>query len=228
MGKKILIVEDEPGLVVALRDRLQSEGYTIETAQDGVEGLSLATRNYFDLIILDLMLPRKSGLDVCRELRQQSFSTPVIMLTARSQTIDKVIGLKIGADDYITKPFEMLELLARVEALMRRNPQNGGTIQAIYRFGSIQVDFRRTEVSRNGLPVSLSAREFQLLKYLIEHRETTLSRHDLLKDVWGYGAFTVTRTVDVHIASLRQKLEEDPKHPKFILTVLGFGYKFVG
>ncbi|HZO99401.1 MAG TPA: response regulator transcription factor [Terriglobia bacterium] len=228
MGKKILIIEDEPGLVVALRDRLQSEGYTVETAQDGVEGLNLATRNHFDLIILDLMLPQKSGLDVCRELRQQSFSTPVIMLTARSQTIDKVIGLKIGADDYITKPFEMLELLARVEALLRRNPQNGGAVQAIYQFGSIQVDFRRTEVTRKGVPVLLSAREFQLLKYLIEHRETTLSRNDLLKDVWGYGAFTVTRTVDVHIASLRQKLEEDPKHPRFILTVLGFGYKFVG
>lgn len=193
-----------------------------------MEGLNLATRNHFDLIILDLMLPQKSGLDVCRELRQQSFSTPVIMLTARSQTIDKVIGLKIGADDYITKPFEMLELLARVEALLRRNPQNGGAVQAIYQFGSIQVDFRRTEVTRKGVPVLLSAREFQLLKYLIEHRETTLSRNDLLKDVWGYGAFTVTRTVDVHIASLRQKLEEDPKHPRFILTVLGFGYKFVG
>lgn len=228
MEKRILLVEDEAGLVVALRDRLQSEGYSVETAQDGEEGMNLATRNYFDLIILDLMLPRKGGLDLCRDLRQQSFTTPVLMLTARSQTIDKVIGLKIGADDYITKPFDMLELLARVEALLRRTPRDGAGSGAIYQFGSIQVDFRRTEVTRNGFQVSLSAREFQLLKYLIEHREVTLSRKELLKDVWGYGAFTLTRTVDVHVASLRQKLEADPKHPKFIRTVLGFGYKFVG
>ena len=228
MEKRILLVEDEPGLVVVLRDRLQSEGYNVETAQDGEEGLDLATRSYFDLIILDLMLPRKGGLDLCRDLRQQSFTTPVLMLTARSQTIDKIIGLKIGADDYITKPFDMHELLARVEALLRRTPHNGGGSSIICQFGSVRVDFRRTEVLRDGLPMALSAREFQLLKYLIEHRGATLSRKELLKDVWGYGGLTLTRTVDVHVASLRQKLEPDPKHPQYILTVLGFGYKFVG
>jgi two-component system alkaline phosphatase synthesis response regulator PhoP len=228
MKKKILLIEDEPGLAVTLQDRLQGEGYSVEAAPDGEAGLERATRDYFDLIILDIMLPGKSGLDVCRELRQQLITAPIVMLSARSQTIDKVLGLKIGADDYITKPFDMLELLARIEAHMRRAPSGSGRPGAIYQFGPIRVDFRRAEVFRHGSPVALSAREFQLIKYFIEHRGATLSRKELLKEVWGYGGVPSTRTVDVHVFTLRRKLEADPSHPQFIQTVMGFGYKFLG
>ena len=228
MDEKILLVEDEPGLVTTLGDRLRSEGYKVETAPNGVEGLSRAVSDCFDLIILDLMLPRKNGLDVCRDLRQQGFATPILMLTARGQIVDRVIGLKIGADDYLTKPFDMLELLARVEALLRRAPRAAVGPSPIYEFGHIRVDFRRTEVLRDGKPVALCAREFQLLRYFLEHRGETLSRRVLLREVWGYSGAQLTRTVDVHVASLRRKLETDPGNPQFILTVLGFGYKFVG
>jgi two-component system, OmpR family, alkaline phosphatase synthesis response regulator PhoP len=228
MDEKILLVEDEPGLVTTLGDRLRSEGYSVEATQDGEEGLARAASEYFDLIVLDIMLPRKSGLDVCRDLRQQGFATPILMLTARSQIVDRVIGLKIGADDYLTKPFDMLELLARVEALLRRAPRATGGPSPIYEFGSIRVDTRRTEVLRDGARVPLSAREFQLLRYFIEHRGATLSRKELLREVWGYSGAQLTRTVDVHVAGLRRKLEIDPANPKFILTVLGFGYKFAG
>jgi two-component system alkaline phosphatase synthesis response regulator PhoP len=228
MKETILLVEDEPGLVTTLGDRLRSEGYTVETAQNGVEGLSRAVSDCFDLIILDVMLPEKSGLDVCRDLRQQGFATPVLMLTARSQVVDRVIGLKIGADDYLTKPFDMLELLARVEALLRRAPRAAVGPSPICQFGNIRVDFRRTEVLRDGKPVALCAREVQLLRYFVEHRGVTLSRKELLKEVWGYSGAQLTRTVDVHVASLRRKLEADPGNPQFILTLLGLGYKFVG
>jgi two-component system alkaline phosphatase synthesis response regulator PhoP len=228
MKKKILLIEDEPGLAVTLQDRLQGEGYSVEAAPDGDAGLERATRDYFDLIILDIMLPGKSGLEVCRELRQQLITAPILMLSARSQTIDKVLGLKIGADDYITKPFDMLELLARIEAHLRRAPSGSGRPGAIYQFGPIRVDFRRAEVFRHGSPVALSAREFQLIKYFIEHRGATLSRKELLKEVWGYGGVPSTRTVDVHVFTLRRKLEADPSHPQFIQTVMGFGYKFLG
>ena len=228
MDEKILLVEDEAGLVATLSDRLRSEGYKVEAAPNGVEGLNRAVSDCFDLIILDVMLPRKNGLDVCRDLRQQGFATPILMLTARGQTVDRVIGLKIGADDYLTKPFDMLELLARVEALLRRAPRAAVGPSPICQFGPIRVDFRRTEVWREGKPVALCAREFQLLRYFIEHRDVTLSRKELLKEVWGYSGAQLTRTVDVHVASLRRKLEADPGKPQFILTVLGFGYKFAG
>ncbi len=228
MDEKILLVEDEPGLVTTLGDRLRSEGYSVESAQNGDEGLARAASEHFDLIVLDVMLPRKSGLDVCRDLRQQGFAIPILMLTARGQIVDRVIGLKIGADDYLTKPFDMLELLARVEALLRRAPRAAGGPSPIYQFGSIRIDTRRTEVVRDGAPVALSAREFQLLRYFIEHRGATLSRKELLREVWGYSGAPLTRTVDVHVASLRRKLEVNPGKPQFILTVLGFGYKFVG
>jgi two-component system alkaline phosphatase synthesis response regulator PhoP len=228
MKKKILLIEDESGLAVTLQDRLQGEGYSVEAAADGEAGLERATRDYFDLIILDIMLPGKSGLELCRELRQQLITAPILMLSTRSQTIDKVLGLKIGADDYITKPFDMLELLARIEAHLRRAPSGSGRPGAIYQFGPIRVDFRRAEVFRHGSPVALSAREFQLMKYFIEHRGATLSRKELLKEVWGYGGVPSTRTVDVHVFTLRRKLEADPRHPQFIQTVMGFGYKFLG
>lgn len=229
MSKRILLVEDEPGLVLTLTDRLRSEGYTVETAGDGESALRRATGESFDLIILDVMLPGRSGLDVCRDLRQRRNRTPVIMLTARDQVVDKVLGLKIGADDYLAKPFVMLELLARVEALLRRAPSerpatDGGT----YSFGAVQVDFQRAEVRRDGERVELSALEFRLLRYFIEHRGETLSRDALLNEVWGYNAMVSTRTVDVHVAWLRQKLEVHSRHPRHILTVHGLGYKFVG
>jgi two-component system alkaline phosphatase synthesis response regulator PhoP len=225
MKQSILIVEDEEALRMTLTDRLQSEGYVVACAADGHEGQQRATQEPFDLIILDLMLPRKNGIDVCRDLRQSGMVTPILMLTARGQTVDKVIGLKLGADDYVTKPFDMMELMARIEALLRRAPgQSWG--QEIRQFGPLRIDLRGTEVSRNGKIVNLTAREFQVLRYFVEHAGSTISRDELLREVWGYSTETFTRTVDVHIVSLRQKLEKNPKHPELILTVQGLGYKF--
>ncbi len=227
MERRILLVEDEPGLVITLGDRLRSEGYQVETASDGQAGLDQASNGAFDLIILDVMLPRKNGLDVCRDLRQRGIATPILMLTARGQTLDKVLGLKIGADDYLTKPFEMMELLARVEVLLRRSPALASS-DDVYQLGSVRVDLRRTEVVRSGKQVMLSAKEFQLLRYLLEHRGSTVSRETLLSQVWGYSSVTSSRTVDVHVAWLRQKLEDDPRQPQWILTVHGLGYKLAG
>ena len=226
MDAHILLVEDEAGLRMTLGDRLSIEGYQVDYASNGDEAVEKAMRLPFDLILLDVMLPRKSGFDVCRDIRQAGMITPILMLTARGQTVDKVLGLKIGADDYLTKPFEMMELMARIEALLRRSPAKPAAQQAQYQVGGLKVDLRGTSVSRDGKPVKLSAREFQLLRYFIEHRGATLSRDQILKDVWGYSADTFTRTVDVHVASLRQKLEKDPKQPELILTVQGLGYKF--
>lgn len=209
---------------MTLGDRLENEGYTVEFAVDGEEALRKATRDAYDLILLDVMLPRKSGYDVCRDIRMSGNVVPIIMLTARGQTVDKVLGLKIGADDYVTKPFDAGELLARIEALLRR--ANIPATAGVQRFGSVQVDLRGTTVTRDGNVVPLSAREFQLLRYFVEHRGTTLSRDVLLKEVWSYSTEAFTRTVDVHVASLRQKLEEDPKKPTLIVTVPGLGYKF--
>jgi two-component system alkaline phosphatase synthesis response regulator PhoP len=227
MNENILVVEDEQDLRMTLSDRLESEGFAVDCAGDGLEGYKKATGGAFDLIILDVMLPRRNGFDVCRDIRQAGVNIPVLMLTARGQTVDKVLGLKIGADDYVTKPFEMLELMARVEALLRRAPAKP-VAQEVHQFGPLRVDLRGTEVTRDGEAVNLSAREFQLLRYLIERPGKTISRDELLREVWGYSTETFTRTVDVHIASLRQKLEQDPKQPHLILTVQGLGYKFAG
>jgi two-component system alkaline phosphatase synthesis response regulator PhoP len=180
----------------------------------------------FDLVILDVMLPSRNGFDVCRDIRQAGMATPILMLTARDQTTDKVVGLKLGADDYVTKPFESAELLARVEVLLRRVPIQIG--QGIHEFGSIRVDVKRSTVTRSGQPVYLTGREFQLLRYFIERPSTTIPRKELLRSVWGYVTDALTRTVDTHVASLRQKLEENPKRPEYIITVSGTGYKFVG
>ncbi len=227
MTQRILLVEDEPGLVMTLSDRLVSENYAVEAAHDGETGLARATSEFFDLIILDVMLPRRGGLDVCRDLRQRGVTTPIIMLTARGQTIDKVLGLKLGADDYVTKPFEMLELLARVEAQLRRTTHSSVELPpGGYQFGNMRIDFRRAEVCRGREVVELSAKEFKLLRYMIEHRGAALSRDELLNEVWGYDISVSTRTVDVHIAGLRQKLETNQRHPQFIVTVHGLGYKF--
>jgi two-component system, OmpR family, alkaline phosphatase synthesis response regulator PhoP len=229
MNKRVLLVEDEPGLVLTLTDRLTSEGYNVTSARDGEKGLEQACQGGFDAVILDVMLPRKNGFDVCRDMRQQGIKTPVLMLTARGQVVDKVIGLKLGADDYLTKPFEMMELLARIEALIRRAPAEPFVSNhEAYQFADIKVDFRRAIVERAGELIELSAKEFHLLRYFIEHREATISRDELLNGVWGYDAMPTTRTVDVHVAWLRQKLEPNPKHPQYILTIHGMGYKFVG
>jgi two-component system alkaline phosphatase synthesis response regulator PhoP len=225
--KRLLLVEDEPGLVLTLTDRLAREGYAVETTADGESALERATLEPFDLVLLDVMLPRLNGFDVLRDLRRRGIETPVIMLTARGQTVDKVVGLKLGADDYVTKPFEMVELLARVEAKLRRAPAAPHPADG-RQFGDVRVDFRRAEVTKNGAPLDLSAREFQLLKYFLEHRGATLTREELLNEVWGYNATPSTRTVDVHVAWLRQKVEPNPRHPQFILTVHGLGYKFAG
>jgi two-component system, OmpR family, alkaline phosphatase synthesis response regulator PhoP len=226
---RILLIEDEPGLVLTLTDRLASEGYDAESASDGESGFTRAANEPFDLIILDLMLPRRSGLDVCRDLRQRGARTPILMLTARGHVTDKIVGLKLGADDYLAKPFEMLELLARVEALLRRAPAAELPAEPdVYRFGDVRVHFRSAEVERNGQPVELSALEYRLLRYFIEHRGATLSRDELLNEVWDYDVLISTRTVDVHVSWLRQKLEPNPHHPQFFLTIHGLGYKFVG
>jgi two-component system alkaline phosphatase synthesis response regulator PhoP len=225
--KRILLVEDEPGLVLTLSDRLTREGYSVDTTPDGESGLERAAGEAFDLILLDVMLPRLGGFDVLKELRKRNVDTPVIMLTARGQVTDKVVGLKLGADDYVTKPFEMMELLARIEAKLRRAPLAPHPSEG-FQFDGVRVDFRRAEVSRDGQPIDLSAREFQLLKYFVEHRGATLTREELLNEVWGYNSMPSTRTVDVHVAWLRQKIEPNPRHPQFILTVHGMGYKFAG
>jgi two-component system, OmpR family, alkaline phosphatase synthesis response regulator PhoP len=225
--KRLLLIEDEPGLVLTLRDRLTREGYAIETSSDGESGLERAAGEPFDLVLLDVMLPRLNGFDVLRELRKRGADMPVIMLTAKGQVVDKVVGLKLGADDYVTKPFEMVELLARIEAKLRRAPTLSHPSEG-YQFDDVRVDFRRAEVTRNGAPLDLSAREFQLLKYFIEHRGATLTREELLNEVWGYNSMPSTRTVDVHVAWLRQKIEPNSRHPQYILTVHGMGYKFAG
>jgi two-component system alkaline phosphatase synthesis response regulator PhoP len=224
---RVLLVEDEPGLVLTLTDRLRAEGYEVGTATDGPSGLQRAAGEAWDVILLDIMLPGKNGFDVCRDLRRQGVTTPVIMLTARGQIVDKVLGLKIGADDYLTKPFDMLELLARVEVQLRRTPASS-TAPHVFTFGDVVLDARKAEVTRGGEAIDLSAREFLLLKYFLEHRGDTVSREQLLNDVWGYHSMPSTRTVDVHVAWLRQKIESTPRHPQFLLTVHGLGYKFVG
>ena len=229
---RLLLVEDEPGLQLTLSDRLSAEGYEVETAGDGETGLRRALAGAFDLVVLDVMLPVRDGFDVCRTLRQRGVTTPVLMLTARGQVVDRVVGLKLGADDYLTKPFESAELLARIEALLRRagrgdDGQTGGA-SVRFVFGDVVVDVRRAEVTRDGRAVDLSAKEFHLLRYFLEHRGATISRDELLQEVWGYEHTPSTRTVDVHVAWLRQKLESNPKVPQFIQTVHGLGYKFTG
>jgi DNA-binding response OmpR family regulator len=224
---KILIVEDEPNMVAGLRDNFEFEGYQVLTAPDGVAGLERALSESPDLVILDVMMPRMSGLDVCKQLKAKRPSIPIIMLTARGQEVDKVVGLELGADDYVTKPFSIRELLARVKAVLRR----AGTIPKQgekFAFGEVEVNLRNCQVSRKGKALEFSSKEFELLKYFLNHPGETLSRDRLLEDVWGYDRFPTTRTVDAHIVRLRQKVEPKPDDPRFILTVHGTGYKFVG
>lgn len=227
MSGRILIVEDEPALVMTLTDRLRSEGYEVEAAETGDLGARRARDGSFDLLLLDVALPGKNGFDVLRDLRQQRVSTPVIMLTARGQVLDRVLGLKLGADDYLAKPFDMMELVARIEAVLRRRvatPADAGG----YAFGDVRVDFRRAEVRRNDAVVELSSLEFKLLRHFIEHRGALVTRRELLEHVWGYPGVLQTRTVDVHVASLRQKIERHPAKPEYIITLHRMGYRFVG
>ena len=230
MSRRILMVEDEEELCMTLGDRLRSEGYDVDIAMDGNGGLEKATQMPFDLIILDIMLPHRNGLDLCTDIRRAGQNTPILLLTARSQTVDKVVGLKLGADDYVTKPFDTMELMARVEALLRRTPIPADTSHSIgpdlFQFGSIVIDTRRAKVTYAGNAVSLTAREFHLLRYFVEHPGIDLSRDELLEQVWGHMAGTLTRTVDMQVASLRQKLEPSPKRPEMIITVPGIGYRF--
>jgi len=224
---KILIVEDEPGMVQGLRDNFEFEGYQVLSAMDGVAGLERALADSPDLVILDVMMPRMSGLDVCKQLKAKRPAIPIIMLTARGQEVDKVVGLELGADDYVTKPFSIRELLARVKAVLRR----AGSLpkdKDRYNFGEIEVNLRSCQVSRNGKSLDVSSKEFDLLKYFLCHPGEALTRDRLLEDVWGYDKFPTTRTVDAHIVRLRQKLEPKPDDPRFFLTVHGTGYKFVG
>ena len=223
----ILIIEDEPNMVAGLRDNFEYEGYKVLSASNGVEGLERALAVAPDLVLLDVMMPRMSGLEVCKQLKAKRPAVPIIMLTARGQELDKVVGLELGADDYVTKPFSIRELLARVKAVLRRSQVVAKQVNC-YSFGECEVDLRRCRVTRQGVPVDLSSTEFELLKYFIAHPGDIISRERLLKEVWGYGSVPSTRTVDTHIVHLRQKLENDPEQPQYFLTVHGTGYRFVG
>ena len=228
MMQRILLIEDEATLSLLLCERLEREGYSVTACKDGIQGLAQAMSGAFDLLLLDVRLPGRNGFELCHELRRHSLNVPVLMLTARGNIKDRVKGLKIGADDYLVKPFDVTELLARIEALLRRAsnspPQLNGSIIS---FGSVIVDLQKKEVLRDGLPITLTAKEFELLRYFVSHPEESISRHALLKDVWGYQAMPNTRTVDFHVAQLRQKLEANPRTPRHILTAHRSGYRFV-
>ena len=224
--KKVLIIEDEPGMVRGLRHNLEFEGYQVYVARDGEAAISETLRSNPDIILLDLMLPKMSGLDVCRHLRAKAVTTPIIMLTARGQETDKVVGLEVGADDYVTKPFSIKELLARVRAQLRRAANGVRTLEK-YTFGDVELDFRKYHATRAGQPIDLSPREFEILKYLILHEDEIVTRDQLLDEVWGLENYPITRTVDNHVAKLRQKIEPLPSDPQHIITVHRIGYKFV-
>ncbi len=226
MSLRILLVEDEPGLVLTLTDLLTSEGYEVDSAGDGRIGLEKAAKGKYDLVILDVMLPGMNGFDVCRGLRQQGKDVAILMLTAKTQVTDRVVGLKLGADDYVGKPFEPPELLARIEALLRRVKREKLSPVARFQFGAVEIDFDRGEVKNGGATVPLALKELELLRYLVNHRGTVVSREELLEGVWQYQPGVSSRTIDVHVAWLRQKLEPNPQTPRHIHTVRGVGYRF--
>jgi two-component system alkaline phosphatase synthesis response regulator PhoP len=226
MSARILLVEDEAGVAMTLSDLLTGEGYEVETAADGPHGLAKASNEPFDLIVLDVMLPGKNGFEVCRELRQRGKDVAILMLTAKSQLTDRVVGLKLGADDYVTKPFEPPELVARVEALLRRVKKDKLPAVTQFQFGNVEVDFEKNEVRKAGVPVALAGKEIELLRYLIDRRGKVVSRDELLEAVWQYQPGISSRTIDVHVAWLRQKLEDNPQNPRHIYTARGVGYRF--
>ena len=227
---RVLVVEDDEAMAVALRDGFVYEGYEVAVARDGEDGLRQATENTPDLMILDVMLPKMTGLEVCKRLRSEGSNLPIIMLTARGQEIDKVLGLKLGADDYVTKPFSFMELMARVEAVLRRCGADAGShsSRVTHSFGDVTIDLDRHEAHKGDEAIELSPREFQLLCFFIDHRGEVVSREQLLDAVWGYDTIPFTRTVDTHIAKLRKKIEDDPSDPQFLITVHRLGYKLVG
>jgi len=227
MSARILVVEDEPGLVLTLTDLLAAEGYEVDSAGDGPGGLKKALEERYDLLVLDVMLPGKSGFEVCQELRRQGCESAVLMLTARGQVADRVVGLRAGADDYLAKPFDPAELMARIEALLRRSRKASWGALARFEFGDVAVDFEHGVATKAGRPVSIAGKELQLLRYLVEHRGQAVSREKLLQAVWDYASGVTSRTVDVHVAWLRQKLEDNPQAPRWIQTVRGVGYRFV-
>jgi two-component system alkaline phosphatase synthesis response regulator PhoP len=226
MKSHILLIEDEPGLVLTITDLLAGEGYTVDSATDGVSGLAKAIAGGHDLIVLDVMLPGKNGHEVCRELRQQGRDVAVLMLTAKSQVVDRVVGLKLGADDYLAKPFDPSELLARIEALLRRVQKENRVPVRSFQFSDVEIDFERAEVRKAGQPVGMATKELQLLHYLVDHRDRVVPREELLLKVWEYASEASSRTIDVHVAWLRQKLEDTPQNPKHIQTIRGVGYRF--
>ena len=226
--KRILVIEDEPQMLLGLRDNLELEGYEVQTAADGDEGLARAASFNPDLVILDVMLPKKNGFDVCRELRARANPTPIVMLTARSAETDKVLGLELGADDYVTKPFSITELLARVRAVLRRSGSRPAGAADTYRIGDLELDFRLHQARRGKQRVEFTAREFELLRYFVAHVGQVVTREQILNEVWGYEEFPTTRTIDNFVAKLRQKIERAPHAPEHILTIHGSGYKFVG
>jgi DNA-binding response OmpR family regulator len=229
LTKRILVIEDEPQMLLGLRDNLELEGYEVQTAGDGEEGLARAASFSPDLVILDVMLPKKNGFDVCRELRSRSITTPIVMLTARSAETDKVLGLELGADDYVTKPFSITELLARVRAVLRRTgAQKPMPINEVVRIGEIEIDFKLHQARRGKSRIEFTAREFDLLRYFVQHTGQVVTREQILNEVWGYEEFPTTRTIDNFVAKLRQKIERAPHAPEHILTIHGSGYKFVG
>lgn len=227
MNERILVVEDEPTIATGLRDDLELEGYAVEVVDDGTRALGRILEEKFDLILLDLMLPGMDGLDVCRQARLKGSRTPVIMLTAKGQEADKVVGLELGADDYITKPFSRREVLARIKAVLRRS-QNGPEPGKVYRFGEVTVDIGRCEVLRRGKKIDLTATEFKLLQVFLEHRGRVLTIDDLIQKVWGSDAILTDRVIYTHVHHLRTKLEENPQKPRFLTGVRGIGYRFDG
>ena len=227
MSSRILLVEDSPGLLLTIPDLLSTDGHEVFTEQDGEAGLARATREDFDLIILDVMLPKKNGFDVCRALRQQGNDVAILMLTAKTQVVDRVVGLKLGADDYLAKPFDPTELLARVEALLRRVKKDHRVPVQTFEFDEVKVNFETGEVSRAGVPIALAGKELSLLRYLVDNRGRVVPREELLREVWEYQSEVSSRTVDVHVAWLRQKLEENPQSPRHIHTIRGKGYRFM-
>jgi len=228
MEEKILIIEDEEDLVKGLKLNLADEGYKVDWASNGEEGLRKAMEETPDLIILDIMLPKKNGLDVCRELRQKHVTIPIIMLTAKGEEIDKVVGLEIGADDYMTKPFSIRELLARIKAHLRREKREAKTIPEVYCFGDAEIDFTHFKVKHKDKQLDLTSLEVEILKYFIAHQGEVITREVLLDKIWGYDIYPTTRTIDNHILKLRKKIETDPSHPKYILSIYGEGYRFIG
>lgn len=225
---RILIVEDEPAMRLGLKDNLEFESYEVELAIDGQEGLVKIQSGTFDLIILDVMMPKMSGFDVCKAIRKMGVMTPIIFLTAKSEEIDKVLGLELGADDYLTKPFSLRELIARVKAILRRikAPEvevSSGPVG----IGNLTIDFSQFTAANDSGDVRMSHKEYEILQYLLEHKNEVVSRYDLLNKVWGYESQPTTRTVDNFILRLRQRIEENPNEPKYILTVHGVGYKLI-